>query len=251
MPQAKLVIEIDGQQHKIDEVTRVSDVLRDEYLFSWGIKTVRISIDELINGAYKSKVEEIISHLNRYPKRFDFYKSTIKKVEDITCTDEEVVQKMLPTSIIRFQILLLNLIEHQYLDLSNDTWEFNLLLPNQLELEIFENTTYRDEFYELVQVCGKNALELALSDLLMWIDNLWQLYKKQAIKKPIFKIETTIDKYKFSPTSNAINIDFSLFQRYTDENKINPDIFYLRTDYFDYNSERNLIGLDKNYYDSP
>ena len=32
LPQAKLVIEIDGQQHKLDEVTRVSDSTRDNFL---------------------------------------------------------------------------------------------------------------------------------------------------------------------------------------------------------------------------
>jgi ATP-dependent DNA helicase RecQ len=42
LPQAKLVIEIDGQQHKYDEVTRLSDSIRDKYLEQNGIKTVRI-----------------------------------------------------------------------------------------------------------------------------------------------------------------------------------------------------------------
>jgi len=40
LPQAKLVIEIDGQQHKKDEVTRVSDATRDNYLLSYAPKSI-------------------------------------------------------------------------------------------------------------------------------------------------------------------------------------------------------------------
>lgn len=248
LPQAKLVIEIDGQQHKLDEVTRVSDSTRDNHLSSKGITTVRITTRELQSGSYKNKVEKIINRIKQFPKRFDFYKSTIKKIEDKNFTDEDVVQKLLPTSIIRFQILILDLIECNYINLTDEQWSFNLLLPNQLELEIFENTTYRDEFYGLVQVCGKNALELAIEDLFFWISNLWQLKNKEEFKNPGFQIKTTTDKTQFYPLTDCINIDFSLFKRYTDENKTNPDVIYIRTDYFDYNYERNILGLDKNYF---
>ena len=40
----KLVIEIDGQQHKTDEVTRISDSTRDNYLAGKGIKTIEYFI---------------------------------------------------------------------------------------------------------------------------------------------------------------------------------------------------------------
>jgi len=222
-------------------------VTRDNYLLSQGITTVRIDTIELENGNYKEKVKLILEHLSRFYKELDFYKSTIKKIEDKTYTDEDIVQKMLPTSIIRFQILLLELLENQYLNFAED-WKFNVIFPNQLELEIFENTTYREEFYRLVQICGKNSLELAITDLQIWIDKLWQLKNKNELKMPNVKIEITCDKAKFQPTSKAVNIDFSLFKRYTDEDKLNTDVIYLRTDYFDYNSERKLKGLDKNYF---
>lgn len=60
-------------------------------------------------------------------------------------------------------------------------------------------------------------------------------------KKPNFNITITNDKASFQPTTKAINIDFSLFKRYTDENKISDDIIFVRTDYFD-------IVKDKNYF---
>ncbi|MCZ2130856.1 MAG: DUF559 domain-containing protein [Bacteroidia bacterium] len=66
LPQAKLVIEIDGQQHKLDEVTRVSDSKRDNYLSDKGITTIRITTKELQNGTYTLKVDTILKHFERY-----------------------------------------------------------------------------------------------------------------------------------------------------------------------------------------
>lgn len=86
-----------------------------------------------------------------------------------------------------------------------------------------------------------NFTELAINDILIWVDKLWQLKTKQELKKPIFNVEITTEKNKFHPTTKAINIDFSLFKRYTDENKINEDVIFVRTDYFD-------IVKDKNYF---
>ena len=60
LPQAKLVIEIDGQQHKLDEVTRVSDSKRDTYLLGKGITTIRITSKELQDRTYTAKVETIL-----------------------------------------------------------------------------------------------------------------------------------------------------------------------------------------------
>ncbi|MDY3548967.1 helicase-related protein [Riemerella anatipestifer] len=82
---------------------------------------------------------------------------------------------------------------------------------------------------------------MAIKDLIVWIDKLWQLKNKQELKKPNFNIAITNDKTKFQPITKAINIDFSLFKRYTDENKINEDVIFVRTDYFD-------IVKDKNYF---
>ena len=75
LPQAKLVIEIDGQQHKLDEVTRVSDNLRDNYLYSKGVTTIRITTRELQNGTYTEKVRAILQHFERFEKLFAFYKN--------------------------------------------------------------------------------------------------------------------------------------------------------------------------------
>ena len=218
LPQAKLVIEIDGQQHKLDEVTRVSDSTRDNYLAGKGITTIRISTTELKNGTYTEKVETILKHLERYEKLLNFYKNACEKIEENQMSEEEIKTKLLPTAIIRFQVLLIELLTHKYLTFDED-WNFNILAHEDLP----------------------DFAELAINDLLIWIDKLWQLKNKQELKKPNFNIAITNDKKKFQPTTKAINIDFSLFKRYTDENKISEDVIFVRTDYFD-------IVKDKNYF---
>ncbi len=218
LPQAKLVIEIDGQQHKLDEVTRVSDSTRDNFLSNKGITTIRIDTRELQNGSYVSKVETILNHLERFEKLLSYYKNACAKIEENKMSEEGNKTKLLPTAIIRFQVLLIELLTHKYLTFDED-WNFNILVHETLP----------------------DFAELAINDLLIWIDKLWQLKNKQELKKPNFKIEITNDKKKFQPTTKAINIDFSLFKRYTDENKISQDVIFVRTDYFD-------IVKDKNYF---
>lgn len=218
LPQAKLVIEIDGQQHKFDEATRVSDSSRDNFLESKGITTIRISTKELQNGSYVSKIETILNHLERFEKLLSYYKNACKKIEENQMNEEEIKTKLLPTAIIRFQILLIELLTHNYLNFNED-WNFNILAHEDLP----------------------DFAELAINDLLIWIDKLWQLKNKEELKKPNFHIEVTNNKNQFQPTTKSINIDFSLFKRYTDENKISQDVIFVRTDYFD-------IVKDKNYF---
>lgn len=218
LPQAKLVIEIDGQQHKLDEVTRVSDGIRDSFLLSKGITTIRIDTREIQEGSYISKVERILQHLERSEKLLSYYKNACGKIEGNQMSEEEINTKLLPTAIIRFQILLIEFLTHNYLTLEED-WNFNILAHENLP----------------------DFAELAIKDLLIWIDKLWQLKNKQSLKKPNFNIEITNNKNQFRPTTKALNIDFSLFKRYTDENKGCEDIIFVRTDYFD-------IIKDKNYF---
>lgn len=218
LPQAKLVIEIDGQQHKLDEVTRMSDSRRDAYLLSKGIVTIRITTIELKNGTYSTKVQAILEHLERYEKRLAFYENACEKIEGNQLSNEEIKTKLLPTAVIRFQIMLIELLTHNYLTLEQD-WNFNILCHEDLP----------------------DFAELAINDLLIWLDKLWQLRNKQELKKPQINITITSDIDNFKPTTKKINIDFSLFKRYTDESEINKDVIFVRTDYFD-------IVNDKNYF---
>ncbi len=219
-PQVKLVIEIDGFHHDLDPIVKNLDKERDSFLAAKGFNTIRITTKELANADYIKKIELIKKHIQlpSFSRLIKNYKKSCEKIEENKLSEEEIKTKLLPTAIIRFQILLIELLTHKYLIFDKD-WNFNILVHEDLP----------------------DFAELAINDLLIWIDKLWQLKNKQELKKPNFNIVITNDKNKFQPTTKSINIDFSLFKRYTDENKINEDVIFVRTDYFD-------IVKDKNYF---
>jgi ATP-dependent DNA helicase RecQ len=220
LPPAKLVIEIDGQQHKQDQITRVSDQTRDAYLKSRGITTIRITTRELQNGTYAAKLSAIREHLQRYERMLAMYRRAAHMHATGAIGKIERETKLLPTAIIRFQILLLELLIHKYLSLK-DPWNFNILLCEDI-----------DEF-----------AELAIRDVQIWIGKLWRLKFKEDPTLPDFTVNISHAPENFRPSTNAINIDFSLAARYTDENRFNPDILYVRTDYFDLVKERNYFRV--------
>ena len=148
--------------------------------------------------------------------------------EDIN--DELLTTKLLPTAIMRFQLVLIELLRNNYLKFDT-SWNFNILLPNQQELEIFQNITYRDEFYGAVQVDGNNAIELAIIDLQLLLNDL--LPDGVILSKPFYSIKSTIKIEEYTPDVNAINIDFSLFKTYEEDRMSNPHIIYIRTDFRD------------------
>lgn len=220
LPQANLVIEIDGQQHKTDDVNRVSDTIRDNYLSGFGISTIRISTPELRNGSYKTRVNQIIEHLTRHENSLKFYRDACEKIELQKISEIEIQTKLLPTAIIRLQILLIELLMNNYLTL-NEKWSLNILSAENIG----------------------NFPEQAINDLLIWLEQLWLLKYKTIIKKPKFEINLVHNKSDFKPTTKSINIDFSLFKKYTDEDLLSPDVLFVRTDYFDCIKVRNYFRV--------
>lgn len=204
LPQAKLVIEIDGSQH-FNPAQQQLDYRRDIYLINKGIEVVRISTQELLNGTYHHKIEAIINRLNRCKDLLDYYSPQTIEQEN----QEELLRtKYLPTAIIRFQLLVLELLMSGQLKLQED-WYFSIFTDTSLP----------------------NFAQLAIDDLLIWLDHLYLLKNKTAIQKPQVHIEITKNEHTFKP--NAININFSLHKRYTDEDKRYFKTIFVRTDYFD------------------
>jgi ATP-dependent DNA helicase RecQ len=216
LPQAKLVIEIDGQQHKKDDVTRVNDTQRDNYLTSKGIQVVRITTNELRNNAFQTKIDVILQRLSLYERNLLLYKKAFQKCVENSISQEEIQNKLLPTAIMRFQILLIELLVNNYLNL-NEKWNFNIFAKEEIG----------------------NFAELAVEDFLIWFDNLCKL-KKLPFEKPNFEINITNQEAVFKLSTKTVNIDFSLFERWTDRNAtVSEDLILVRTDYF---------GAEKNYF---
>lgn len=221
LPQAKLVIEIDGSQHK-ESPQKELDASRDNHLKKYGVKTVRIStIDEFKDGSFVKKINEIIeilqgSNLKAYQINFD-------KIKSHQISPQEYQEKLLPTAIIRFQVLVLELLISNYISINDKIWNFNII-----ERDI------------------ENFAELAIQDLFLWIENLCQL-QKLPFQKPNLNI--VIHKIKARHKEDYINVDFSLFKRYTDENNLEESQkwLFVRTDYFGFNFGSAEIGF-KNYF---
>ncbi|TAF65013.1 MAG: DEAD/DEAH box helicase [Cytophagales bacterium] len=213
LPQVKLVIEIDGQHHKNNDITRVKDNIRDNYLSSKGVKTIRITTTELKNNSFNTKINKIIKHLAENEKKLLFYKNAYAKIKNNDISDYEYRTKFLPTAIIRFQLLVLELLINDYISINDKVWKFNIL-----ERDI------------------KGFADLAIQDLFLWLENLCQL-RKLPFQKPDLEINTNSSDTVYQ--NQGINIDFSLFKRYTDENTLNTEVRIVRTDYF---------GAEKNYF---
>lgn len=223
LPQAFLIIEIDGVQHN-DKSQKILDEKRDEYLKRKGYAIVRFQTNELNtkNSTFLQKIEQI----KKYLKKVDNYQQKFK-IEDktfITLSDyasaynnginlECIYYKA--TAIIRFQILILELLCTGKLDFNGD-WNFEIV--------------YND--------IDGNFVELAISDVLNWLSVLFSLRKIPFdFNKKNNKIHITRKQSlnNFSNDKNTIFIDFSLLKRYTDENDLYKNVLFVRNDYFDKN----------------
>lgn len=221
LPQADLVIEIDGQQHK-EEIGRINDSIRDNHLLLSKVVTIRIDSKDLEarNNIYLQKIEQIKAQLEKYSRFLNLYKTNFKlKLDEIP--DEIKETKLLPTATIRFQILILELLECGKINLSDNKWLFEV---KNLDVIGYENH--------------------AIEDLFEWLHFLLKLQKI-----PFNEPEIEIKYVENFSNSNCIKINFSLSRRWNDENILNSDVFYIRTDYLDLFHNRNKNKLDRiNYF---
>ena len=143
LPQANLVIEIDGQQHK-EEVGRVIDSIRDNHLLLSKVLTVRIDTKDFEerNEIYFEKIEQIKTQLEKYSRFLNLYKTNVN-IGLAEISDEIKKTKLLPTAIIRFQILILELLESGKINLDDDKWLFEV--KNQ-DIIGYENHAIEDIF---------------------------------------------------------------------------------------------------------
>ncbi len=221
LPQANLVIEIDGQHHK-KEQNRVADSLRDEFLAKSKIVTVRIPTKDLEGKTQKyfDCIALIKEQLKRFNHLLKYYKESYqKRLSELSA--EIKLKKLVPTAIIRMQILLLDLLENGYLRLEDSHWDFEIKLHDI------------DEF-----------VESAIEDVFEWLDNILKL-QKVPFERPKYSIKL-VNHFSRNPN---IKIDFSLFKRWTDENLLSEDVLFVRTDYYDLFFNRQQNRLDRiNYF---
>lgn len=207
LPQAKLVIEIDGQQHKSDNTTRINDKSRDKYLRRYGVLTIRIDTIDMYkqNNKYLSKIKAIKNRLKDCGKHLNYYK---EQYNSPSYFDNEFNNKvMTAVATIRFQTAILCLLERGSIKLTDKYWNFNILS--------------RD---------AEGFAEFAIEDIFIWLKHLCKLNKIEYLK-PEVNIKYCKDIDEFSYDEDEINIDISLLRRWTDENINHPNVIFIRNDY--------------------
>ncbi|OCL93452.1 RecQ family ATP-dependent DNA helicase [Arcobacter porcinus] len=208
-PQASLIIEIDGKQHQDSK----NDEYRDNYLKKYGLIVVRISTKdlELENNSFRKSIEDIRTIIYHRIKEDEIRKNsnqTIIGLGDYLNPIKNLDDKnLIATAIIRTQLLILELLERKTLEFDKD-WNI-----------------------ELKQNDVKDFIHIAINDLFIWFDNIFKLLKLK-FKKPKIDIKIINSNDNFSH-NDYIKIDFSLLSRYSDEFQTNPNVIYIRTDYFD------------------
>ena len=202
-PQAYLVIEIDGSQHK-NNIQDDLDKRRDDYLYKHGIKTVRISTTDINNPNKLASVKIELKEYLLQHKILTLYKDAFNSEYNL---DSPIINA---TMIMRYQILILELLKYGKLSLEQNCWD----------IELFDNNENSEK-----------SLKFAIQDLFIWFACILKLQNIQ-FKRPFVNIKPVNNIDKFSP-NDTIKIDFSLFQRYSDVNERYPDIYFVRTDYID------------------
>jgi ATP-dependent DNA helicase RecQ len=212
LPQAFLIIEIDGSQHDEKE-----DAHRDAHTSKYAIKTVRLKVSDLNqeNDIFLKKINEIKDRIDRISSRQSQLKFTSPcfiTLEDYALAAKSGVDINNPyyksSAVIRFQLLILELLENGVLKLTDD-WNF-----------------------ELIERDASDFAELAIKDLFVWFKHILQLHKID-FNEPKFFIKKRKSLDNFSNETTSIKIDFSLLKRYTDEFQEHEEVYFVRTDYLD------------------
>ena len=168
------------------------------------------------NETFIEKIEDIKTRIKvaieGQQKRRENNDKTFIALEDYKTAFANSVDVSKPhyqaTAIIRFQILLLELLEQGVIDLSKP-WQF-----------------------EIIERDVKDFAKLAIEDLFIWFQHLLNLQKVEFTKLK-YSIKKVNSRKAFSIDREVVKIDFSLLKRYTDEHQTHPDIIFARNDYLD------------------
>lgn len=227
IPQVGLIIEIDGPQHDQSEST---DAMRDAFTKTLGLKTVRFTTQEITseNRTFLNKIREILNHI----KLIDNLESqgVLSPPNRITLRDYQLAYekgvdpsdfRVRLTAAIRFQLLLLELLERGTLRLGKRQ-KLTLINRDRIDFSLDAVEDLKELLSELFTLIGIPHLSLEV------------------------EIEEIFES-RLHKTGDEILIDFSVFERYGDSFQVNQDVIYSRTHYFDfyrYFSERDANSIE-------
>lgn len=199
IPLLKTIFEVDGIHHKEQ---KEFDAKRDKAFERFGVKVIRINTKEIRAKNYNQFKLELKEILKIHKGKVDLYRTYLDMNRDMY----DVQIKL--TSIVRFQIFVLELVDRGVLSLESKNWKFNVFALD-----------------------AKLYLELALKDLELWIANIAALFNLY-IDMPHIKINVYEDESHLPRHHGAITIKFDIFKRWDDS--INePNVYHIRTDFDD------------------
>ena len=151
LPAARLVIEIDGVQHK-EPGSGLKDYRRDEELKRAGIRVVRINVSDYRDRTltFEDRLREILTALEESEE--------IRIIQQQT-NSKETKKRLLYENILRYEFLILELIARGQLHINQKNWLF----------QVPEN--------------GQRFVLLACKDLFLYYKNLYQL-KGMSVEMP-------------------------------------------------------------------
>lgn len=200
IPLLKTVIEVDGSHH---ENQKVLDKKRDKAFERAGINVIRINTQEIRNRDYEQFKVEFRKIYKTNREKINQY----QKYLAINPKDYEVQINL--TSIARFQVFILELLDRGVISFDKKPWNFNVFA-----------------------VDARRYLELALKDLELWIAHIAELFNMY-IDMPNIKITVYDEKESLlSLNKDDINIKFDLFKRWDDCIK-EQNVYHIRTDFDD------------------
>jgi ATP-dependent DNA helicase RecQ len=213
LPQAGLIIEIDGAQH---EASLRDDEARDRFTQTLGLKTIRFTTQEIAteNESFRNKISAAVDHL----KMIDTLEQEGKlsppnglTLQDYRHAYNNGVDTSTPsirlTAAIRFQLLVLELIE------SGD-----IRLGTARKLTLLN----RD---------GIDFAQQAIDDL---TEMLSQLLTLRGLPELVLKVDLEEIENSNPRSDGALLIDFSILERFDDTFQVNQNLIYARTHYLDF-----------------
>ncbi len=227
IPQVGLIIEIDGQQH---EASAQADERRDEFTQTLGLKTIRFTTQEIDteNESFIEKISAVIHHLKMVDRLEQ--EGILNPPNGLTLQAYRLaynagVDTRAPsirlTAAIRFQLLLLELIESGEIRLGKAR---KLILLNHDGIDFAQQA----------------------------IDDLAELLSQLMTLRGLPKLTLMVDLEEIqSPTNSfpdeALFIDFSILRRFDDAFQVNQSVIYTRTHYLDfyrYFANTNALSLE-------
>jgi len=206
LPQLRTVIEIDGYSHKKFS-QGIKDGIRDDALRKADITVLRISTEDI-----RFESANFILQMNKLKKAVKEanISSNLLMYDQYESAETEIKYD----TIIRFEILLLELLKTGRISVLDKNWKFNII-----------NTDVKESEFLFM---------LAFEDISLWISAISQM----------LKLEKSETKLVIDDSDSAIKIDISLFKRYTDVEKDRYDCIFIRNDYFPENDYYQIAYAD-------